>query len=135
MQETIRNISPKDARRILDEAKSDGFSLYKYFENVQFHISGEITDHGTTLLSQAVTGGENIGYDMGYGPATFLCKEDVEQVAKALSKISEKEFLTKHSPDEWDETTTQYALDYFKEFVSYYNEAAKAGHAMLIWGA
>jgi hypothetical protein len=65
MQEAIKDISPKNAPRILDEAKSDGFSLGKYFKEVQFHISGEITDHGTSLLSQAVTGGENVGNDAG----------------------------------------------------------------------
>ena len=135
MREQIRNISPKNAPKILNELKSDGFSLGKYFENVQFHIAGEITDHGTTLLSQAVTGGEDIGNDGPYGSATFLNKEDVREVAKALSEISENEFLTKYSPDDWDEQTTLYALDYFKEFVPYYNEAAKAGHAMLVWGA
>jgi hypothetical protein len=136
MREEIRNISPNYAQKILEEAKSDGFTLYKYFENVQFHISGEIADHGATLLSQAVTGGENIGNDVWpYGPATFLSKEDVRKVAKELSTISEHEFLTKHSPDDWDEETTQYALDYFKGFVFYYNEALKAGHAMLVWGA
>ena len=135
MREAIRNISPKYAPKILEEAKSDGFTLYKYFENVQFHISGEITDHGTTLLSQAVTGGENIGNDVWpYGPATFLSKEDVEKVAKELLEISEQEFLTRYSPDDWDEETTQYALDYFKGFAFYYKEALKAGHAMLVWG-
>lgn len=136
MRAEIRDISPKHARKILAEAESDGFTLYKYFGNVQFHISGEITDHGTTLLSQAVTGGEDIGNDVWpYGTATFLGKEDVESVAKKLSKISEHEFLTKYSPDDWDEETTQYALVYFKGFVCYYNEAAEAGHAMLVWGA
>jgi hypothetical protein len=135
MREVIRNISPKYAQRILEEAKSDGFTLYKYFENVQFHISGEITNHGTTLLSQAVTGGKDIGNDIWpYGTATFLSKEDVEMVVKELSKISEHEFLTKYPPDAWDEETTQYALDYFKGFVLYYNEASKVGHAMLVWG-
>lgn len=136
MREQIKNLSPKNARRILDEAKPDGFSLGKYFENVQFHISGEIADHGTSLLSRAVTGGENIGNETWpYGPATFLGMEDVEKVASRLLKISDNEFLTKYSPDDWDKQTTEYALVYFKEFVSYYTEAAKAGHAMLVWGA
>lgn len=138
MKEVIRSISAKHAPKILEEAKSNGFTLYKYFENVQFHISGEITDRGTTLLSQAVTGDQNIGNDVWpYGSATFLRPEDVEKVAKMLSKISEHQFSTKYSPAEWqwDKKTTQYALVYFKGFVSYYTEAAKAGHAMLVWGA
>jgi hypothetical protein len=138
MKEVIENISAKYAPKILGEAKSCGYTLYKYFENVQFHISGEITDHGTTLLSQAVTGVQNIGLDVWpYGSATFLCGVDVEKVAKMLSKISDRQFLTKYSPAEWqwDKQTTEYALDYFKGFVSYYAKAAKAGHAMLVWGA
>ena len=136
MREQIKNISPKNARRILEEAKSDGLSLGKYFENVQFHISGEIADHGTSLLSRAVTGGENVGNETWpYGPATFLGKKEVEKVAARLLKISDSEFLTQYSPGGWDKQTTEYALVYFREFVSYYAEAAKAGHAMLVWGA
>jgi hypothetical protein len=138
MKEVIKSISAKYAPKILEEAKSHGYTLYKYFENVQFHITGEITDHGTTLLSQAVTGGQNIGPDVWpFGAATFLCGIDVEKVAKMLSKISDHQFLTRYSPAEWqwDKQTTEYALDYFKGFVSYYAEAAKAGHAMLVWGA
>jgi hypothetical protein len=138
MEEVIRKISPTYAPKILEEAKSTGYTLYKYFENVQFHISGEVTDHGTTLLSQAVTGIQNIGPDIWpYGAATFLRGADVEKVAKMLSKISDHQFLNKYSPAEWqwDKQTTEYALDYFKGFVSYYVEAAKIGHAMLVWGA
>jgi Domain of unknown function (DUF1877) len=136
MQEQIRAISPENAPKIFDEAKSDGFSLGKYFENVQFHISGEITNHGTSLVSQAVTGGQDIGNDVWpYGSATYLSREDVNKVAKALSKISDDEFLTRYPAEDWDKKTTEYALFYFKEFVPYYNEAAKAGHAMLVWAA
>ncbi len=134
MRQQLRHISGKNARKILGEAKSNGFSLAKYFKNVQFHISGEITDHGTTLLSQAITGDKDIGeYVWPYGTATFLGREDVEKVAALLSEISDNEFLTKYSTDDWDKQTTEYALFYFKEFLSYYAEAAKAGHAMLVW--
>jgi hypothetical protein len=138
IKDMIKSISAKYAPKILEEAKSNGYTLYKYFENVQFHISGEITDRGTTLLSQAITGGQNIGPEIWpYGSATFLCGADVEKVTKLLSKISDHQFLTRFSPAEWqwDKQTTEYALDYFKGFVSYYAEAAKAGHAMLVWGA
>lgn len=135
MRDQIKEISPQFAEEILNEAELRGFTLYKYFENVQFHISGEITDHGTTLLSQAVTGGQDIGGDGPYGPPTFLGANDVERVARELSKISEHQFLTKYSPNDWDKETTEYALIYFKAFVRYYNEAAKSGHAMLVWGA
>jgi len=137
MKEAIENISPQYAPKILGEAKSNGYTLYKYFETVQFHISGEITDPGTTLLSQAVTGIQNIGPDGPYGSATFLGSVDVENVAKMLLKISDRQFLNKYSPAEWqwDKQETDYALVYFKGFVSYYASAAKASHAMLVGGA
>jgi Domain of unknown function (DUF1877) len=134
MREQIRSLSPENAPRILDEAESGGFSLGKYFQNVQFHISGETLDHGSTLLSRAVTGDKDIGEDeWPYGPPTFLSTEDVGYAAAMLSKISDNQFLTEYSPDDWDKKTTEYALFYFKEFVLYYVEAAKAGHAMLVW--
>lgn len=136
MRDQIRAISPENAPKILNEAKSDGFSLGKYFQNVQFHISGETTDHGTSLLSRAVTGGKDIGNDVWpYGPATYLSRGDVSKVAKALSKISDDDFMNRHPAEDWDKKTTEYALFYFKEFVPYYNEAAKARHAMLVWAA
>jgi hypothetical protein len=50
-----------------------------------------------------------------------------------LSKISDNQFLTEYSTHEWDKQSTEYALFYFKEFVPYYAEAAKSGHAMLVW--
>ena len=135
MREKIKEISPKNAEKIFAEAKSPGLSLYKYFENIQFHISGEITDHGTSLISQAVTGGEDVGNDGPYGPATFLPPEEVQDVAAMLAEISEEDFLNKYSTDKWDEQTTRFALDYFKAFVAYYIDAAKVSHAMLVWGA
>jgi len=135
MHEEIKKISPDEAPKILDEAKIKGFTLGKMFETVQFHISGEVTNHGTSPLSRAVTGGKDIGENTGYGPATFLSKEDVAKAAEMLSKISEKEFLTKYSSDDWAQEETENALIYFKGLACYYNEAAKAGHAMLVWGA
>jgi len=135
MREDIKRISPENAPKILAEAKSEGFNLGKMFEIVQFHISGEISNHGTSLLSRAVTGDEDIGNDLGYGLATFLSKEDVEKIAKSFSGISEKDFLTNYSTNKWNQDTTKHALVYFKGLASYYADAEKTGHAMLVWGA
>lgn len=135
MRDEVKRLSPGNAERILNEVKEKGFSLGKMFEVVQFHIAGEITNRGTTIVSRAVTGGDDIGDDLGYGPATFLTRESVAEAAWHLLQISDSDFLTRFAPRQWDKGVTQEALPYFKEFVSYYDEAAHASHAMLVWGA
>lgn len=65
------------------------FSLDKEWHGVHYILCGE-KESGTTLLSQAVLGGIEIGEDeegfSGYGPARYLTADKVAEISQTLSR-------------------------------------------------
>ena len=118
----------------MNELNQPGLSLDKNFSEVQFHIAGEISERATSVASRSVSGGEDFGPDLGYGPANFLKVAETAQCSAALDKIADADFLTRYKSDEWDAKVTRFCLDYFQALRTYYKQAAQAGLAMLVWG-
>ncbi|QLE44238.1 DUF1877 family protein [Nostoc sp. C052] len=95
-------------------------------------------------LVNAILGGTEIGNKEGYGKHRYLTPDEVRQVAKALSELSENGFITRYKQEEikqervsiidWSEPeTVDYLTEYYKEIVAYYIEATNLGNAMLLY--
>src|SRR5262245_1240188 len=59
----------------------------KSWHGIHYVLTGE-ADGGKEPWSLAVLGGEEIGDDLGYGPARFLTPTQVAAVSQALSSLS-----------------------------------------------
>jgi Domain of unknown function (DUF1877) len=126
--------------------ESPPLCLDKAWYGIHFLLTGEDGPNDAPI-SWAIMGGGNTltEPDLGYGPPRLLSPEQVVSVAEALSKISSNELSSRFDaaafaeagvyPNIWDGGTE--ALDYmmtcYEQLATYYNGAAKAGHAMLLW--
>jgi hypothetical protein len=82
---------------------------------------------GADSLGFLLEGGEEIGEDLGYGPARLFAPDVVRQLHGALDGISEEELWTRFDPESmeeqeiypgiWDEDEA----DLREEYLEYYN--------------
>jgi hypothetical protein len=133
---------PKKALAHIGGAKE--VSLEKMWQAVHFLLTGS-PDGGPAPLGEAVLGGDEVGDDVGYGPARILSPDRVQAVAAALSAISRDELRRRFRPDEltraeiyprvWDEPEDDLfdeIFDYFDQMKQCYAAAARDGHGMLL---
>ena len=82
--------------------KGADISLDKAWHGVHYLLCGE-AEPGSSVLSQAVLGGTEIGEDeMGYGPARLLTVQQVADTARELSRAGlETEMKARFDPDVW----------------------------------
>jgi Domain of unknown function (DUF1877) len=119
----------------------DGLSLEKSWHSLHYLLTGT-SGESDSVLGKAILGGQEIGADVGYGPARYLEAPQVREIAKALKKMS-KEDLTRRFDLKamlaakiyacHDESELELAQHYFAQVAEYYDEAAKRGDAMLLY--
>jgi len=102
-------------------------------------LCGEL-GRSATPLSRTISGGGDIGDDLGCGPAHFLTVDDVREVAAALSQISEDDLKTRLDSGaiDWELVSPGDLPGLLRGFTpvrSYYEDAASRGNAMLLFEA
>ena len=104
---------------------------------LEYLLCGELFGSATPL-SRAISGGDQVGDDLGCGPAHFLTASEVREAAAALSRISEDELrgrLDSGSTD-WEVVTPGDLPGLLRGFAavkSYYEGAAARGNALLLF--
>lgn len=119
--------------------------LDKAWHGIHYLLTGQ-ADGGPEPLSLAVHGGEEVGEDVGYGPARFLTPAQVRTVSAALDRITEANLRARFDPRAMDAAEIypaiwgrdgQEALDYLVEnylpWVAFYRAAAQRGDGMITW--
>jgi hypothetical protein len=118
----------------------------KAWHGIHFMLTGK-PEGGAEPLSLAVLGGEEVGDDMGYGPARFLTPEQVRRVAAALEKLSIDEFASRYAPKEmeaakvypeviWlrdEQEALNYVLEKYQQMIAFYQDAAARGDGAILW--
>lgn len=93
-------------------------------------------------MGKTILGGKEIGADVGYGPARYLEPSEVQEIAKTLKNVSEKELARRFDLKAMiaanvyacrDEGELALAQHYFTHIVAYYTDAAERGDAMLLY--
>jgi hypothetical protein len=119
--------------------------LDKTWHAIHFLLTGDSWE-GEQPLRNAVLGGTPLGTtDVGYGPARFLTPTEVHAVAAALRTISiadiEAQFdLSKLAtadiyPASWEdaEEELEYIRPYYRDLVNFFQRAAEADDAILLY--
>lgn len=121
-------------------------SLYKEWHLLHFALTGKV-DAAPGPAGDAILGGEEVGPDLGYGPARLLTPGAVAAVAACLGPLGAAglvarldltaipeevygaDFVAEEDPDDMHETLLEAA----ELLVAFYQEAAAKGAAALVW--
>jgi hypothetical protein len=93
--------------------------------------------------SNAVLGGSELtDEDLGHGPARYLEPAEVAAVAEALSRVSAEELWSRFDESRvvaeevyWsaDPEGREYALENYRALRAFFDRAAEAGDAVILW--
>jgi Domain of unknown function (DUF1877) len=118
--------------------------LDKAWHGIHYLLTGS-SEPNSTLASKVIMGGEDIGPDLGYGPAQLLKPDDVKAIAKLLEETSPDVLQKRFEPKEmtrvgiypaviWEREgndALRYVLDYYEKLVAFYRLAAERGQAVI----
>lgn len=149
-QDKIRN-DPSLMEDFLYPDDGDGepehsMDVDKAWHGIHFMLTGQ-SGGGEGPLALAVLGGEEVGEEMGYGPARFLSPEQVQTVVSALEKLTVEVFQKGFKPAEmsaaeiypdviWErdgQDALDYVSEYFQQLVVFYRETAARGEGAVLW--
>lgn len=128
---------------IFEEVDDNYLDLDKAWHGIHFLLNDDVWG-GNEPLRFVVMGREEIGEDIGYGPTRYLTSSEVKDISRTLSKISIESLIKKFDaerfkkadiyPSIWEEEDAiDYLMEYYKELVDYYNDAAKNNNVMLVY--
>jgi hypothetical protein len=126
---------------VLDSSTEDGLNLEKSWHVLHYLLTGK-AEEAPPPLGNAILGGEEIGGDLGYGPARLLTPQQVREVAVALAAISKGDLRERFDLKAMkaaniypvrDKSELELAQGYFEQLSRYYAEASADGNAMLLW--
>lgn len=120
--------------------------LDKAWEGILFLLTGQnLADvvESNHPLAKAIIGEDTIDedQDLGYGPALYLTPEQVNDVNKQLSSVSNEEMAARYKPDVmtelgiypeiWDEEALEYLMEYIDVLRNTYAVASKNNEAII----
>lgn len=118
--------------------------LDKAWHGIHYLLTGSADPDGTAG-SKAILGGEDIGPNRGYGPAQLLMPDEVREIAKLLTSLSEDDLRRRYSvsdmsrleiyPRVWErecDGALRWLLSYYPELVRFYQRAAERGRAVIL---
>ena len=137
----LAGVGVKVGAGVDDGPTEDGLNLEKSWHVLHYLLTGK-AEEAPPPVGNAILGGQEIGGDLGYGPARFLTPQQVREVATALKAISKDDLRKRFDLKAMmaakiypvrDHSELRLAQDYFARVSPYYAEAAAAGNAMLLW--
>lgn len=121
-------------------------NIEKAWHGLHFMLNGNAFPHANSApLTYVVLGGQEVGNDIGYGPARILGQEQVKAAALALNEISIDHLKTRFFPDQmmasniypeiWDEgeSALDYVVNAFEKVQALFQRASDQNDAMLLW--
>ncbi len=116
----------------------------KAWHGIHFLLTGT-ADGGAAPLCWTVLGGEEIGDDVGYGPARILQPDQVRKIAQAL--LDEESFKARFAPEAMEAAQVypdiiwvrdgndalEYLVENYRGLVAFYRSAADRGDGAILW--
>ena len=139
--QTVDFLYSKDA----EDKPTGRLDIDKAWQGIHFLLTGEPYSN-ESFLAKAIFGGEEVGDDLGFGPARYLTPEEVNEVATALRDVSREDLVERYIPRAFEEANIypagiwesegSVALDYllsnYESMVAFYALVAERGDAMLL---
>jgi hypothetical protein len=132
-------------QRLLFDAGPDvRLAMDKEWGGIQFLLNGS-PDSTEGPYGQVIFGGQEIGPDMGYGPARVLNAKQVAEIASSLRSLSADSLRLRYDPqamtrmdiypDIWERDGTEacdWLLQGYGRLVDFYARAAARGNAVIL---
>lgn len=125
--------------------RANHLDIDKAWHAIHYTLNGQAWE-GEEPLSLVVLGGEEIGGDVGYGPARYLNPVQVRTVAQALAAITPEVFSARFNPAAMDAAEVypqnwaddgpdglDYVLHHYNLLSSFYQAASDRGDAALVF--
>lgn len=119
---------------------SNHISLDKAWHGLHYLLCGA-AEPAPGPLGQAVFGGEEIGDDMGYGPARYFTVAKTSEIAQALQALGESTLRGRFDPDAmeqlglypggWQHEGPDWLIDAFRKLRDFYAAASADGQAVV----
>jgi hypothetical protein len=119
-----KHTRPADVARVrpfLSQLKSEWDRPGLDIDKAGPRVVAKLRDHPS---ARAILGGTEIGDDLGYGRARLISLGEVQTLFVDLSEVAPR-YIQYSDVD---------SSIMFEAIVDYYDQAARAGHAMLVWG-
>ena len=123
----------------------DELEVEKAWHGLHFLLTGSAWE-GSFPLNFIVAGGEEVGDDLGYGPARGLASSAVQQIDAALEPLTSGELRQRFDPrrmsdlqiypDGWSDDPDDeldYLLDYYADLRAFVRRTAERKHALLVY--
>ena len=123
----------------------DELEIDKAWHGLHFLLTGTAWE-GSFPLNFIVSGGEEVGDDLGYGPARGLNSDDVKKVHTALDPFTTDELRRRFDSDRMTELEIypfgwshdpdgelEYLLEFYTELRAFVRRTAERGHALLVY--
>ena len=125
------------------EGRGAALSIDKAWHGVHYLLCGQ-TEPGSSILSQAVLGGTEIGEDLGYGPARYFDPRRVAEISGELAAANlEAEMTRRYDPAlmsqlriypfGWDASGLNWLLEESRKLTAFYSSAASQNLTVLAW--
>ncbi len=128
-----------------DSEPEHHLDLDKSWHAIHFTLNGKAWE-GEGALGNVIIGGQEIGENIGYGPARYLTPREVLEAAQALQSIPPDQFKERFNPNgltaaeiypeiwaEEPEESLDYVLSFYEDLRNFYLGAADRGQAVLIY--
>jgi len=125
--------------------KGDELEIDKSWHGLHFLLTGSAWE-GSFPLNFIVAGGQDVGDDLGYGPARGLTSTEVLQVDAALEPLTTGELGQRFDaqrmtelqiyPDGWShdpDGEREYLLDFYADLRAFVRRTAEQGRALLVY--
>lgn len=134
--------------QILHDAKFPKLSIDKTWDGIYFLLTEKSTSDGVDKSDPKgwiILGHDELGPDMGYGPARLVTPEEVSQIVQLLDSLKNKDVEKNYDSTMMNESEIypegiweeeglkEWLMENYEHIKDFYKEAAKAGEAILIW--
>jgi len=124
----------------------NALDIDKAWHGIHYLLNGT-TEGGDEPYSLVILGGQEIGEDLGYGPARLLFPEQVADIAGALREMDADALEARFDPVAMEEAqiypeqtwtrdgqeALDYLLHYYARLTDFYEAAAARGDGVILW--
>lgn len=129
----------------IDDPPPHELYLHKMWHAIHYMLTGTAWS-AAGPLGQAILGGEEVGPNLGYGPARILTPDKVRATSQALAGLSVAEFRGRFDPSQMEtagiypniwmrerDTILEELTAHFENLTSFYRSTASRGDGALLW--
>jgi hypothetical protein len=119
-----------------EEWREPSFDVEKEWQGLNCMVTGSAEGNGgESPLRDAICGGTELGYELGYGRPRYLCPSEVQAVSGALSAASGLELCEhlRRLSERWRKEDCALWQEDYEGLCDYYRKAAEQGKGMLLY--